>query len=93
MEILVRMAQATFGYSRARIDGGAMGRHHEPLRGRAARRTPLQARGVSHRRKSAATYYPEANVLVPVRDVAKESNQPAHKCVRITLRPIWNDRS
>jgi molybdopterin-dependent oxidoreductase alpha subunit len=36
-------------------------------------------------RKSAATYYPEANVLVPVRSVANRSNQPAHKCVRITL--------
>jgi molybdopterin-dependent oxidoreductase alpha subunit len=38
-------------------------------------------------RKSAATYYPEANVLVPVRSVANRSNQPAHKCVRITLSP------
>jgi anaerobic selenocysteine-containing dehydrogenase len=38
-------------------------------------------------RKSAATYYPEANVLVPVRSVAARSNQPAHKCVRITLAP------
>jgi len=38
-------------------------------------------------RKSAATYYPEANVLVPVRAVAKGSNQPAQKCVRITLSP------
>jgi len=38
-------------------------------------------------RKSAATYYPEANVLVPVRSVANRSNQPAHKCVRITVSP------
>jgi anaerobic selenocysteine-containing dehydrogenase len=38
-------------------------------------------------RKSAATYYPEANVLVPVRSVAAKSNQPAQKCVRITLSP------
>lgn len=37
-------------------------------------------------RKSAATYYPEANVLVAVRSVATGCNQPAHKCVRITLR-------
>jgi molybdopterin-dependent oxidoreductase alpha subunit len=37
-------------------------------------------------RKSAATYFPEANVLVPIRSVAAGSNQPAHKCVRITLR-------
>ena len=36
-------------------------------------------------RKSAATYFPEANVLVPVRSVAVGSNQPAHKCIRITL--------
>ncbi|HEX4476189.1 MAG TPA: FdhF/YdeP family oxidoreductase [Polyangiaceae bacterium] len=36
-------------------------------------------------RKSAASYFPEANVLVPVRSVAAESNQPAHKCIRITL--------
>ena len=36
-------------------------------------------------RKSAATYFPEANVLVPIRSVAALSNQPAHKCVRITL--------
>jgi len=38
-------------------------------------------------RKSAASYFPEANVLVPVRSVAAHSNQPAHKCIRITLRP------
>jgi molybdopterin-dependent oxidoreductase alpha subunit len=36
-------------------------------------------------RKSAASYFPEANVLVPVRSVAVGSNQPAHKCIRITL--------
>ncbi|MEI9942523.1 MAG: FdhF/YdeP family oxidoreductase [Pseudomonadota bacterium] len=38
-------------------------------------------------RKSAAAYYPEANVLVSVRAVAAKSNQPAHKSVRITLSP------
>jgi anaerobic selenocysteine-containing dehydrogenase len=38
-------------------------------------------------RRSAATYFPEANALVPVRSVAARSNQPAQKCVRITLRP------
>jgi molybdopterin-dependent oxidoreductase alpha subunit len=38
-------------------------------------------------RRSAATYYPEANVLVPVRSVAAKSNCPAFKCVRITLTP------
>jgi molybdopterin-dependent oxidoreductase alpha subunit len=36
-------------------------------------------------RKSAATYFPEANVLVPIRSVAALSNQPSHKCVLITL--------
>jgi hypothetical protein len=36
---------------------------------------------------SAATYFPEANVLVPIRSVAARSNQPAQKCVRITLAP------
>jgi anaerobic selenocysteine-containing dehydrogenase len=36
-------------------------------------------------RKSAAAYYPEANVLVSVHSVNAETNQPAHKCVRITL--------
>jgi len=36
-------------------------------------------------RKSAAAYFPEANVLVSVRSVARKSNQPAHKSVRITL--------
>jgi len=38
-------------------------------------------------RRSAAAYYPEANVLVPVRSVAAKSNCPAFKCVRITLTP------
>ena len=37
-------------------------------------------------RRSAASYFPEANVLVSVRSVAAGSNQPAHKCIRITLR-------
>jgi anaerobic selenocysteine-containing dehydrogenase len=36
-------------------------------------------------RRSAAAYYPETNVLVPVRSVAAKSNQPASKCIRITL--------
>ena len=36
-------------------------------------------------RRSAAAYYPETNVLVPVRSVALKSNQPAYKCIRITL--------
>jgi hypothetical protein len=50
-------------------------------------RTAHRFRAVAYpiARKSAASYYPEANVLVAVRSVAAESNQPAHKCVRITL--------
>src|SRR5271163_3400058 len=38
-------------------------------------------------RRSAAAYYPETNVLVPVRSVAAKSNQPAAKSIRITLTP------
>ncbi len=34
-----------------------------------------------------ATYFPEANVLVPVRSVAEKSNTPASKSVVITIRP------
>jgi molybdopterin-dependent oxidoreductase alpha subunit len=36
-------------------------------------------------RRSAAAYYPETNVLVPIRSVAAKSNQPSYKCIRITL--------
>jgi molybdopterin-dependent oxidoreductase alpha subunit len=39
-------------------------------------------------RRSAAAYYPETNVLIPIRSVAAKSNQPAAKSVRITLRPV-----
>lgn len=38
-------------------------------------------------RRSAATYFPEANVLVPVRSVADKSNTPASKSVIITIEP------
>jgi hypothetical protein len=38
-------------------------------------------------RRSAATYFPEANVLVPVGSVAEKSNTPASKSVVISLRP------
>jgi molybdopterin-dependent oxidoreductase alpha subunit len=38
-------------------------------------------------RRSAATYFPEANVLVPVRSVAEKSNTPASKSVVITVKP------
>ena len=38
-------------------------------------------------RRSAAAYYPETNVLIPIRSVAAKSNQPAAKSIRITLFP------
>jgi len=37
-------------------------------------------------RGCAATYFPEANVLVPIRHVAKKSNTPASKSVVISIR-------
>ena len=37
-------------------------------------------------RRCAATYFPEANVLVPVRNVAEKSNTPVSKSVVITIR-------
>jgi molybdopterin-dependent oxidoreductase alpha subunit len=39
-------------------------------------------------RSSAAAYYPETNVLIPIRSVATKSNQPAAKSIRITLCPV-----
>ncbi|HEU4594790.1 MAG TPA: FdhF/YdeP family oxidoreductase [Pyrinomonadaceae bacterium] len=38
-------------------------------------------------RRCAATYFPEANVLVPVRSVAEKSNTPASKSVVISIHP------
>jgi molybdopterin-dependent oxidoreductase alpha subunit len=38
-------------------------------------------------RGCAATYFPEANVLVPVRHVAEKSNTPASKSVVISIKP------
>jgi molybdopterin-dependent oxidoreductase alpha subunit len=38
-------------------------------------------------RRCAATYFPETNVLVPVRNFADKSNTPASKSVVISLRP------
>jgi molybdopterin-dependent oxidoreductase alpha subunit len=38
-------------------------------------------------RRSAAAYYPETNVLIPICSVAAKSNQPASKSIRITLTP------
>jgi anaerobic selenocysteine-containing dehydrogenase len=37
-------------------------------------------------RRCAATYFPEANVLVPVRNVALKSNTPVSKSVVISIR-------
>ena len=39
----------------------------------------------------AATYFPEANVLVPVRSVAEKSNTPASKSVVISIRPVTEE--
>jgi molybdopterin-dependent oxidoreductase alpha subunit len=39
-------------------------------------------------RRSAAAYYPETNVLIPICSVALKSNQPAAKCIRITVTPV-----
>jgi molybdopterin-dependent oxidoreductase alpha subunit len=38
-------------------------------------------------RRCAATYFPEANVLVPIGSVAEKSNTPASKSVIISLQP------
>ncbi len=38
-------------------------------------------------RGCAATYFPETNVLVPVRSVAEKSNTPASKSVVISIKP------
>jgi len=39
-------------------------------------------------RQCAATYFPEANVLVPIGSVAEKSNTPASKSVVINVRPV-----
>jgi molybdopterin-dependent oxidoreductase alpha subunit len=44
-------------------------------------------------RRCAATYFPEANVLVPVRSVAEKSNTPASKSVVISIRPATEEQS
>jgi len=38
-------------------------------------------------RRCAATYFPETNVLVPIRSVADKSNTPVSKSVVISIRP------
>ena len=42
-------------------------------------------------RRCAATYFPEANVLVPVRHVALKSNTPVSKSVVISIRPATEE--
>ena len=42
-------------------------------------------------RRCAATYFPEANVLVPVRNVALKSNTPVSKSVVISVRPALEE--
>lgn len=44
-------------------------------------------------RLCAATYFPETNVLVPLRSVAEKSNTPASKSVVISLRPAGSGYS
>jgi len=39
-------------------------------------------------RRCAATYFPESNVLVPIRSVAEKSNTPTSKSVVINVRPV-----
>jgi anaerobic selenocysteine-containing dehydrogenase len=39
-------------------------------------------------RRCAAAYFPETNVLVPVRSVAEKSNTPASKSVVISIRAL-----
>jgi len=41
-------------------------------------------------RRCAATYFPETNVLVPLRSVADKSNTPVSKSVVISIRPSAN---
>jgi molybdopterin-dependent oxidoreductase alpha subunit len=44
-------------------------------------------------RNCAATYFPEANVLVPIGSVAEKSNTPASKSVIISIHPAANPSS
>jgi molybdopterin-dependent oxidoreductase alpha subunit len=43
-------------------------------------------------RRCAATYFPETNVLVPLRSVADKSNTPVSKSVVISIRPAVADK-
>jgi molybdopterin-dependent oxidoreductase alpha subunit len=44
-------------------------------------------------RRCAATYFPETNVLVPLRSVADKSNTPVSKSVVISIRPSSEERN
>src|SRR6202050_1161884 len=44
-------------------------------------------------RRGAAAYYPETNVLIPIRSVAAKSNTPAAKSIRITLTPATGEEA
>ncbi len=44
-------------------------------------------------RRCAATYFPETNVLVPIRSVADKSNTPASKSVVISIHPSDAEKS
>jgi molybdopterin-dependent oxidoreductase alpha subunit len=44
-------------------------------------------------RRCAATYFPETNVLVPVRSVAEKSNTPASKSIIISIRPSTDEEA
>jgi molybdopterin-dependent oxidoreductase alpha subunit len=56
---------------------------------RVARRFTVVAYNIP--RLCAATYFPEANVLVPVRSVADKSNTPVSKSVVISIKPSTDD--
>ncbi len=42
-------------------------------------------------RKNIATYFPEANILVPLRSTAKDSNTPTSKWIKVTLADFHGD--
>ncbi|MDA8700949.1 FdhF/YdeP family oxidoreductase [Euryarchaeota archaeon] len=42
-------------------------------------------------RKNIATYFPEANILVPLRSTAKDSNTPTSKWIKVTLADFRGD--
>ena len=56
-------------------------------RARSAPRAASSSCPTPSRAAAPPTYFPEANVLVPVRSVADKSNTPASKSVVISVRP------